>query len=169
MKGAGICCAAMQLLANTLCHAVRIHMSGTLRTCVQNVLNTGSVIIVWLILGFGLFQSIGPSLVGAEDLFFPEADSMVLLTAVLASTASSIVSGAVAGRIDTRAFLIMSAVLSGVVFPVVARTVWYPEGIFCRALACAVHRPLCCTCAICWMRCVLCVTGQATSCCCLVH
>lgn len=99
--------------------------------CLQNVLNSGTVTLTWLVLGYGLFHSVGPSLVGAEDLFFPvaDSDSTLLLTAAMAVTASSIVSGAVAGRIDTRAFLLLAAVLAGVVFPVVARSVWYPEGM----------------------------------------
>jgi hypothetical protein len=99
---------------------------------VQNFLNTSVATIAWLAIGQGLFAKEGLALFGTDGIFFssltgsPTAE--VLLNAMLASMASNLMSGAVAERIDTRSYLLLTAITSGVIFPVVARSVWYPEG-----------------------------------------
>ena len=103
--------------------------------CLQNLLNTSVAVIVWLSLGYGVFAHPGPSPFGSEAIWFPSLDnvypSRVLLTALLASTATNLVSGAVAERIDARAYLLIVTLMSAVMFPVVARSAWYAEGASC--------------------------------------
>ena len=100
---------------------------------VQNLLNTCVASIMWIAVGYGVYAHPGPALFGSESIWFPPLDneypSRVLLTALLASTATNLVSGAVAERVDARAYLLIVALMSGIIFPVVARSVWYAEGM----------------------------------------
>jgi ammonium transporter, Amt family len=98
----------------------------------QNLLNTSVATIVWLVIGYGVYSHGGPALFGTEDVFFPslsnQSPATLLVSAMLASTTSNLVSGAVAERIDARAYLLVVALQSAIIFPVVARSVWYPQG-----------------------------------------
>jgi ammonium transporter, Amt family len=99
---------------------------------VQNLLNTSVSTIMWICVGYGLYAHSGPALFGSDHVWFPSLADAVpgnyLLTSMLASTTSNLVSGSVAERIDARAYLLIAALMSGVIFPVAARSVWYPKG-----------------------------------------
>lgn len=103
-------------------------------TRLQNLSNTLVASMTWLSVGFGVFAASGSSLFGTNDVFFAAfatddtAASVAVLTAMAASLASAIPSGALSSRVDARAFALLSSLSAALLFPVAARSVWHPRG-----------------------------------------
>lgn len=66
--------------------------------------------------GFGISETLGPDAVVAAGTLNPQVDW--LFQVAFAATAATIVSGAVAGRLKFSAYLIYSAVITGLIYPI---------------------------------------------------
>ena len=99
----------------------------------KNVMDASAGGVVFFLVGFGLM--FGPSLGGLVgtsgfglaglDGHSPEATYLFFFfQAVFAATAATIVSGAVAERVNFAAYLVVSAVLCGVIYPVFGGWAW---------------------------------------------
>ena len=99
----------------------------------KNVMDASAGVVVFFLVGFGLM--FGPSLgglvgtggfalVGVEGQ--PETWTYLFFffQAVFAATAATIVSGAVAERVDFRAYLVFSVVIVGLIYPVFGSWAW---------------------------------------------
>ena len=99
----------------------------------KNVMDASAGVVMFFLVGFGLM--FGPSLggmvgMGGFALLGIEGQTETWTTlffffqAVFAATAATIVSGAVAERVDFRAYLVFSVVIVGVIYPVFGSWAW---------------------------------------------
>ena len=99
----------------------------------KNVMDASAGVVVFFLVGFGLM--FGPSLgglvgtggfalVGVEGQEPTWTYLFFFFQAVFAATAATIVSGAVAERVDFRAYLVFSVVIVGLIYPVFGSWAW---------------------------------------------
>ncbi len=99
----------------------------------KNVMDASAGVVVFFLVGFGLM--FGPSLgglvgTGGFALLGVEGQDptwtylFFFFQAVFAATAATIVSGAVAERVDFRAYLVFSVVIVGLIYPVFGSWAW---------------------------------------------
>ncbi|MFP8955091.1 ammonium transporter [Natrialbaceae archaeon A-CW3] len=107
----------------------------------KNMLTWAVGIGVFFLLGMGISNNVGATLVGGDSspltMFGAESFDWVmwLFSAVFAMTAATIVSGAVAGRAKLRAYVTYTFLLAAVIYPVAAGLVWYAPGADAPLLA----------------------------------
>lgn len=102
---------------------------NSINVAIKNLTDFGiSVLAFWLV-GFGLM--FGPGLmgvVGTGDFFFSSQDihrgTFFLFQVMFASTAATIVSGAVAERMKFSAYILVTLVISLAIYPVVGHWIW---------------------------------------------
>ncbi|MEY2858585.1 MAG: ammonium transporter [Cyanobacteriota bacterium] len=108
---------------------------NSINVAIKNLVDLGiSVLLFWAV-GYGL--TFGTSRLGifGSDHFFlhPEAcspEEMVffLFQMMFCSTATTIVSGASAERLKFRAYVIITVIISGLIYPVLAHSAWNSHG-----------------------------------------
>eukprot|EP00892_Ulva_mutabilis_P010451 jgi/Ulvmu1/7779/UM004_0008.1 len=91
-------------------------------------------IISWLTIGHGLLHNLGPPFFGSSSIILSGLDvdgspAIPFQAAVLALAASAALA-ATSDRITIHACLLLAIVISGIVVPVTARTVWHSNGVF---------------------------------------
>jgi Amt family ammonium transporter len=110
---------------------------NTVNILYKNIMDLAVGSLLFFVVGFGLmypsnykevsnpyfaFGGVGIYAASDGDAFSPQADWF--FQAVFAATAATIVSGAVAGRMQFRAYLIYSAILTGLVYPISGYWKW---------------------------------------------
>ena len=107
-------------------------------------------------IGHGLFNSKGPSFFGSSSVWFSGFDNgasaAALRQAVTLSLTATAAFGAVSDRITIRAGLLLSFIITGIVVPVTARTVWNAKGEICPMLYGSLHSTFCAFLWQCWCR-----------------
>ncbi|MCP5097112.1 MAG: ammonium transporter [Chloroflexi bacterium] len=109
---------------------------NTINILFKNVMDMCVGVVLYFLIGYGIMYSgaangfIGFAGVGipgqdAIDLgYLPHFQTDFLFQVAFAATAATIVSGAVAGRMQFRAYLIYSAVLTGLIYPIAGFWQW---------------------------------------------
>ena len=110
---------------------------NTVNILYKNIMDLSIGALLFFVVGFGImypasykevsnpyfsFGGFGIYAPSDGDVFSPQTDW--LFQAVFAATAATIVSGAVAGRMQFRAYLIYSAILTGLIYPVSGYWKW---------------------------------------------
>ncbi len=102
----------------------------------KNVMDMGLGALLYFFIGYGImysgaangffgFAGVGIPAQSAIDLgYLPHYQTDFLFQVAFAATAATIVSGAVAGRMQFRAYLIYSAVITGLVYPIAGFWQW---------------------------------------------
>ncbi len=102
---------------------------NSINVAIKNLADLVVAVIVFWTIGFGLmFGATKGGVIGASD-FFVNADNpwhvtLFVFQAVFVGTAATIDSGAVAGRTKFRSYLIISALISGLIYPVFGHWAW---------------------------------------------
>lgn len=104
---------------------------NSINVAIKNLIDLGISIILFWSVGYGIAfgTSIG-GIVGTNHFFFnPEYFStpelvFFLFQMMFCSTATTIVSGASAERLKFRAYVIITVIISGLIYPVIAHWVW---------------------------------------------
>ncbi|PSP34087.1 ammonium transporter [Halobacteriales archaeon QH_10_67_22] len=112
--------------------AGQVRTKNTANVLMKNLLDWGIGVLVYFVAGFGIaalaggLTSTGGYSVTEAFAYVGDSGAWVtwLFGAVFAMTAATIVSGAVAGRIKFRAYVIYSIGLTAVIYPVVQGFVW---------------------------------------------
>lgn len=90
-------------------------------------------IICWLVVGHGVFNNTGPPLLGSQGVFVsglhPSKAPAALKQAVILTLVANIALGAVSEGITLRATLLLTAIITCIVVPVSARTIWHYDGV----------------------------------------
>lgn len=99
----------------------------------QNLLNACVGCVVWLTVGDILATAPGFALFGWNDFLLTKhvvdfSYAPAMFRAAFATVASSIISGSVPERIDTRGYVVLVILTTGLVYPVVSRSIWHPMG-----------------------------------------
>lgn len=99
----------------------------------QGLATISASIISWLMVGHGLFNNNGPPFFGSSEVFFSSLDvdgsALAPIQAAVLALAATAALGAVADRVTVRASLLLSFIITGIVVPITARTVWHATGV----------------------------------------
>ena len=111
---------------------------NTVNILYKNVMDLGVGVLLFWLVGFGLmypgsyheevsnsyfaFGGVGVYAAGPDDSYSPQVDWFFQVA--FAATAATIVSGAVAGRMQFRGYLIYSAILTGLIYPISGYWKW---------------------------------------------
>ena len=109
---------------------------NTINILFKNTMDMCVGVILYFLVGYGImysgatngfigFASVGVSVQTAINLgYLPHSQTDFLFQVAFAATAATIVSGAVAGRMQFRSYLIYSAVLTGLIYPIAGFWQW---------------------------------------------
>eukprot|EP01025_Chloroclados_australasicus_P045062 TRINITY_DN4914_c1_g1_i2.p1 TRINITY_DN4914_c1_g1~~TRINITY_DN4914_c1_g1_i2.p1 ORF type:complete len:540 (+),score=48.63 TRINITY_DN4914_c1_g1_i2:117-1736(+) len=112
----------------------QVRMNAHLTILLKNAMDAAICCIMWWAIGYAFAFGKGNSFIGWTYFFTSNYPNEVWFFAdwffnfAFAATTTTILSGAVAERCQIRTYLIYSALLSGVLYPVVAHWVWSPQG-----------------------------------------
>lgn len=104
---------------------------NAINVAVKNLTDIGLSLILYWAIGFGIMYGASEGGLIGTDTFFPDvgqggADLAInfAFQAAFASTAVTILSGAVAGRMKFTSYLVAAVLISGVIYPVYGHWVW---------------------------------------------
>lgn len=103
---------------------------NSINVAIKNLIDFGLSVALFWAFGFALmFGSSYQGLIGQDHFFFnsdldPFLAAFFLFQAMFCGTATTIVSGAVAERMKFRAYLVTSAVISGLIYPIFGHWAW---------------------------------------------
>lgn len=104
---------------------------NAVNVAVKNLTDAGLSILLYWAIGFGLMYGATQGGVIGTDTFLPDIGQgggdlaiAFVFQAVFASTAVTILSGAVAGRMKFSSYLIIVILISGIIYPVYGHWVW---------------------------------------------
>ncbi len=110
-----------------------VRAKNTINVAMKNLVDTVFGIIFFWLIGYGLmFGSGGNSFFGMADFMIDgknlEQATLFFFQAMFAATAVTIVSGAVAERIKFNAYIIVSIVVTSLIYPVFGHWAWSDDG-----------------------------------------
>lgn len=104
---------------------------NTVNIAVKNMTDIGLSLLLYWAIGYGLMYGASEGGIIGTDSFFPDvgqgsADLAIAFAfqAAFASTAVTILSGAVTGRMKFTSYLIVAVLVSGIIYPVYGHWVW---------------------------------------------
>lgn len=108
----------------------------------KNLLDTCAGALAFYVIGWDVLtgqSSLTPLLVSAGfanpppevavETLQPSASMAFVFQLAFATTAATICSGAVTGRIRPHAYLVFAALFTGLIYPLIAFSVWHPQGL----------------------------------------
>ena len=102
----------------------------------KNMLDLCVGMVAWWTCGYALAYGDGPTVIGASHFFLIDIPPLQLVRFIFqfsfAATAATIVSGAVAERMKFISYLTFSGLATGILYPLAARAVWFPDGLLMR-------------------------------------
>ena len=103
-----------------------------LHSMMKNIMDAAFGACIFMTIGWGLAwgESDSSGFVGTTQFFLVGCKDIyaVMWNFSFAATASTIDSGAVAERMSFTAYLIVSTIVTGIIYPIVSHWVWHPEG-----------------------------------------
>ncbi len=108
-------------------------VKNTLNVIMKNYSDMAFGIIIYWMVGFGFMFGNNPSgFIGLSDFFFDGSSSTSYATflyqAMFATTAATIVSGAVAERMTYRSYVFISILIVSLIYPIAGSWIWNPTG-----------------------------------------
>lgn len=103
---------------------------NNINVAVKNLADFGISVMLFWMFGYGvMFGLSGGGLIGTQDFFLDVGDNFklgafFLFQAMFCSTATTIVSGAVAERLRFNSYIMVAALVSGLVYPVFGHWAW---------------------------------------------
>ena len=108
---------------------------NSINVAIKNLLDLGISILLFWAVGYGIiFGTSIAGIFGSDHFFFnPEAFSsgemvFFLFQMMFCSTATTIVSGASAERLKFRSYVIVTVIISGLIYPCLAHWIWHSNG-----------------------------------------
>lgn len=125
-------CLVFIMQAGFLClEAGLTRRKNNVNVAVKNITDLGLSVLLFWGLGYGLmFGPMGDRWLSPESFFLdlghmpPDAAVFFVFQSMFCSTAVTIVSGAVAERMTLKGYLLVAAIVSGVLYPIFGRWVW---------------------------------------------
>jgi Amt family ammonium transporter len=136
----------MMQIGFTVLEVGSVNVKNTKNILTKNVVNICVSVLAWWAIGYGFsYGNTSNGMLGTSRFFmgceeypdrldpppaFVEEDSLAFVAHQwgFASTAATIVSGAVAERIKIEAFATCTFFMVGIIYPIIARAVWHSDG-----------------------------------------
>jgi Amt family ammonium transporter len=123
----------MMQLGFALIETGTVRTKNTINVAMKNLIDTVFGIIFFWIIGFGLmFGTDSLGIIGHDSFLIDgsnlEENGIFFFQAMFAATAITIISGAVAERIKFNAYIVVSIVVSGLIYPIFGHWAWNENG-----------------------------------------
>ena len=109
-----------------------VRLTNTANIMMKNLADLALGVLSFSIFGYALFKGSGNMVFGTNCFFLYNAPNLVdyIFNFSFAATASTIDSGAVAGRMSFYAYLLLTTWTTGFIYPIAARSIWNEKGLF---------------------------------------
>ncbi|SMF77499.1 ammonium transporter [Pseudobacteriovorax antillogorgiicola] len=108
---------------------------NSISVAAKNIIDGMLSFLLFWILGWGIMEgSDYGGLIGFSEFWGPanldnETIAKFVFFALFCCTSTTIVSGAIAERVNIKSYLYITILVSGLIFPIIAHWVWHPQGL----------------------------------------